>query len=121
MGKVIGENGADGNGIVSIELLSTSGRVKTYRINFDDGDHFDYQVTDGSDATVTIDAALSSTSTNPVQNKVINTALGNKVNTSDIVDNLTTNNANKVLSAKQGYQLNQLIGSAIIYIVGSGN
>ncbi len=30
--------------------------------------------------TVTVDSALSSTSTNPVQNKVINTALGKKVN-----------------------------------------
>ena len=33
-----------------------------------------------------------------------------------IVDNLTTSDATKVLSAKQGYQLNQLIGQAISYI-----
>lgn len=33
---------------------------------------------------VTIDSALSSTSTNPVQNKVINSALENKANTSDL-------------------------------------
>lgn len=32
----------------------------------------------GSDATVTVDSALSSTSTNPVQNKVINAALAQK-------------------------------------------
>lgn len=32
--------------------------------------------------TVSVDDALSSTSTNPVQNKVVNTALGNKINTS---------------------------------------
>lgn len=31
---------------------------------------------------ITVDSALSSTSTNPVQNKVINTELGNKINTS---------------------------------------
>ena len=31
-----------------------------------------------------VDSALSSTSENPVQNKVINTALGNKANTSDV-------------------------------------
>ena len=31
------------------------------------------------DTKVTVDSALSSTSTNPVQNKVVNTALGNKV------------------------------------------
>lgn len=40
--------GADGNGIASIELLSTVGRVKTYRIHFTDGTHYDYQVSDGA-------------------------------------------------------------------------
>ena len=38
------------------------------------------------------------------------------LNTSDIADNLTTNDATKVLSAKQGKVLNDLIGSAITYI-----
>lgn len=42
------------------------------------------QVKDGSDATVTVDSALSSTSENPVQNKVINSALGAKADSSDI-------------------------------------
>lgn len=36
-------------------------------------------VTD-SNTTYTIDSALSSTSTNPIQNKVVNTALNNKAN-----------------------------------------
>lgn len=36
-------------------------------------------------ASVTVDSALSSTSTNPVQNKVINSALDTKINTSDLV------------------------------------
>ena len=35
---------------------------------------------------------------------------------SDIADNLTTNDSTKVLSAKQGKALNDLIGSAITYI-----
>ena len=35
---------------------------------------------------------------------------------SDIVDNLTTDNASKVLSAKQGKALKDLIGDAISYI-----
>ena len=39
----------------------------------------------------------------------------------DIVDNLTTDDATKVLSAKQGKVLNDLIGSAITYITGSGS
>ena len=38
------------------------------------------------------------------------------LNTSDIADNLTTNDATKVLSAKQGKALNDLIGDAITYI-----
>lgn len=38
-----------------------------------------------------------------------------------IVDNLTTNDATKVLSAKQGKVLNDMIGDAISYINGSGN
>ena len=39
-----------------------------------------------SDTQVTVDSALSSTSTNPVQNKVIKSALDNKANVSDIPD-----------------------------------
>ena len=92
----------------------------------------------GDPGTITIDTSLSTTSTNAVQNKAIATAvngkadtnhthnisdvtnlqnsLNNKVNTSDIVDNLTTNDATKVLSAKQGKVLNDLIGTAITYI-----
>ena len=51
LGKVVGDKGDTGNGIASIELLSTSGKVKTYRITFTDGDHFDYQVSDGADGS----------------------------------------------------------------------
>ena len=246
LGKVVGDKGDTGNGIASITLHSTSGKVKTYRITYTDESTFDFQVRDGSDASVTVDSALSSSSTNPVQNKVIKGALDGKSDTghthtksnitdfahthddryytesetdtllsgkassshthkklekteittgnlndytdtgwysyssgnsanitnvpevvgsvmevlddygdgryviqkvytlpstrdsvvwyrqkyhvngwgswkklmsdSDIVDNLTTNDATKVLSAKQGYQLNQLIGQAISYI-----
>ena len=92
----------------------------------------------GDPSIIIIDTNLSTTSTNAVQNKAITTAingkantththeisevtnlqnnLNNKVNTSDIVDNLTTNDATKVLSAKQGKVLNDLIGTAITYI-----
>ena len=37
---------------------------------------------DGKQATMTVDTAMSSSSTNPVQNKVVNTALSDKVSTS---------------------------------------
>lgn len=52
----------------------------------------------GANAT-TVDSALSSTSTNPVQNKVVNTALGNKV---DKVDGkgLSTNDFTAALKTK---------------------
>lgn len=44
----VSEEGVDGNGIVVIELISTVGLAKTYRITFTNGTHFDYIVTDGS-------------------------------------------------------------------------
>ena len=47
LGQVVG---ADGKGIVSIELISTSGKNKTYRITFTDETYFDYTVKDGDDA-----------------------------------------------------------------------
>lgn len=39
----------------------------------------------------------------------INVLTQNKANKSDIIDNLTTNNANQMLSARQGYRLNNMI------------
>lgn len=49
IGNVVGPPGNTGNGIKSIELLSTSGLVKTYRITFTDDTHFDFSVSDGED------------------------------------------------------------------------
>ena len=46
---VQGETGETGNGIKNVELLTTNGKIKTYRINFTDGTHFDYEVRDGND------------------------------------------------------------------------
>lgn len=51
--------GADGVGIASIELISTVGVVKTYRINYTNGEHFDYVISDGSSIE-----SISKTSTN---------------------------------------------------------
>jgi len=53
----------------------------------------------------TVDSALNSSSTNPVQNKVINTALGAKVNTSDITTTApaSTNTDAQVPSTKSMY------------------
>ena len=48
IGKVVGPKGDTGNGIDGIELLSTSGLQKTYRINMTNETHFDFVVTDGN-------------------------------------------------------------------------
>ena len=40
--------GDTGNGIQSISLLSTVGLVKTYRITYTNGNHFDFPVADGN-------------------------------------------------------------------------
>ena len=49
IGNVVGPPGATGKGIKSIQLLSTSGLVKTYRITMTDDTTFDFSVSDGSD------------------------------------------------------------------------
>lgn len=43
-----GPQGETGNGIENIVLISSLGLVNTYRINFTDGTHFDFDVTNGS-------------------------------------------------------------------------
>lgn len=66
-------------------------------------------VTD-SDTKVTVDSALSSTSTNPVQNKVINAALANKANTSAIptkTSQLTNDSGFKTTDNNTTYTLTQ--------------
>jgi len=52
-----------------------------------------------SGGSVTVDSALSSTSENPVQNKVINTALGNKQDTLVSGTNIKTVNGNSILGS----------------------
>ena len=44
--------------------------------------------------SITVDSALSSTSTNPVENRVINTALGTKANTADLATVATSGSYN---------------------------
>lgn len=62
----------------------------------------------GANKTV-VDTALSSTSTNPVQNKAINTALSNKADSA--IDNLTSTSTTNALSANQGKQLESEISA----------
>lgn len=44
-----GTDGADGVSVTGVALLSTSGKVKTYRMSFSDSSYFDFDVTDGAD------------------------------------------------------------------------
>ena len=46
-----GTDGEDGVSVTGVQLLSTSGRVKTYRMSFSNGTYFDYDVTDGADGS----------------------------------------------------------------------
>ena len=55
---------------------------------------FNFVIPKGKDGGVTVDSALSSTSTNPVQNKVINTALNKKANTSSLATVATSGSYN---------------------------
>ena len=91
------------------------GQNDTYTVYLNDPDETPVgtiTVHNGADGGVTIiiDSEISSTSENPVQNKVIYNALNTKVNIADIIDNLLSNDNTKVLSAKQGKVLNTLIG-----------
>ena len=61
LGKVVGDDGADGNGIASIEKTSTSGLVDTYTITYDNGDTDTFTVTNGSNATVDIVTSWNTT------------------------------------------------------------
>lgn len=91
LGKVTGENGSKGDtgqrgpkgdtgkGISSITKTRTSGLVDTYTILFTDNTSTTFNVTNGADGIV------------------------------DIVDNLTTNDSTRALSAKQGKILKDLI------------
>ena len=89
----------------------------------------------GDSGTITIDTSLSTTSTNAVQNQAITTAingkadiththeisevtnlqtnLNNKVNTSDIANNLTTTASGKVLDARQGKALKDYVDGLV--------
>ena len=53
----------------------------------------------------TVDSAMSSTSANPVQNKVVNNALEKKLDAAKVANNLTTNVAGYALDARQGKKL----------------
>lgn len=82
-----GEQGEDGNGIVSIVKTSTSGLIDTYTITYDDGTTSTFNVTNGANGV----------------------SLGDV----EIADNLDTNDATKVLSARMGKVIRGVIEKII--------
>ena len=93
-----GEKGDDGNGIVNIKKAKTEGLIDTYTILFSNGLTFDFTVTNANTEDI-------------YSKEEIEELLNKKVNILDIVNELTSDDANKILSAKQGKILKELIDS----------
>ena len=93
---------ADYNHTHGLTTSNTDGFMSHYDKNKLDN------IEDEANKTI-VDNALNGTSSNPVENNVINTALGTKIDKESITDNLETNNSNNVLSAKQGKVLKDLV------------
>lgn len=93
-----GEKGDDGNGIVNIKKEKTEGLIDTYTILFSNGLTFDFTVTNANTEDI-------------YSKEEIEELLNKKVNILDIVNELTSDDVNKTLSAKQGKILKELIDS----------
>ena len=96
-----GQNGRDGaDGYSPTATVTKSGDTATITITDKNGTTT-AQVKDGTSATVTVDSALSTSSTNPVQNKIINSALNAKADSSDIPTKTSdlTNDSNFAVDA----------------------
>ena len=91
-----GPKGDTGNGIASIEKTDTVGLVDTYTITFTNGSTFNFTVTNANAG-------------NTYTKSEIEQFLAQKVNISDIINTLTSDETNKPLSAKQGKVLKGLI------------
>lgn len=88
--NIKGNSGTDGVGIQSVVQTTTStadGGDNIITVTLTNGNTATFTVkngskgSDGSSATVTVDSALSDSSTNPVQNKVIKEELDKKIET----------------------------------------
>lgn len=92
-----GKDGSDGeDGFSPIANVTKSGDTATITITDKNGTTT-AQISDGAGASITVDDELSSTSTNPVQNRVINSALSAKADSSDIPT------AGTIISGSTGY------------------
>ena len=113
LGKVVG---TDGKGIDNISKTSTTDNIDTYTIFYTNGEETTFTVTNGLSPDIVTSWESTLSDSKVPSEKLTKNTLDGKVNTSDIVDNLTTNDSTKPLSAKQGKLLNDLVGTAITYI-----
>ena len=112
LGRVVGQDGEDGRGIVSIEKTATAGLVDTYTITYTDGTTSTYTVTNGSSG------GGGTANYNELENKpsINNVSLqGNKTLSSlGIQEELVSGTNIKTINN------NSILGSGNIVIEGSG-
>ena len=86
-------NGKDGTTIKSVEKTASSGLTDTYTITLTDGSTSTFEVTNGKDGELTnLDATLSTTSTNPIQNQAVANAINDlKTNIDATLSTTSTN------------------------------
>ena len=107
LGHVVGDDGPKGdtgNGIASISKTSTAGLVDTYTILFTDGTTTTFNVTNGSNASVTIQTSWGSTTSNSKvpSEKLTKDTLDTKIaksSTSGLVKNDGTIDTNTYLTS----------------------
>ena len=109
--------------ITTTSGVLTTGSFGTSSGTFAEGNHTHsgYISTSSTTGLIKNDGSIMTSGTGSSNYAAGNHTHSGYVSTSDIADNLTTNDSTKVLSAKQGKVLDDLIGSAITYIVGSGS
>lgn len=94
-----GATGATGNGIASIAKSGTAGLVDTYTITYTNGQTSTFTVTNGQ--TPTVDSAMSDSSANPVENRVIDAQLKTKANQAQMATVEASTTASKAYSANE--------------------
>lgn len=99
-------NGEDGSEVSITQVLSSGTKLATITI---DGVDTDLYCNSGGSADIVTSWESTLSDEKVASEKLVKNTIDTKINTSDIVDNLTTNDATKVLSAKQGKALYDLI------------
>ena len=113
-----GATGATGNGIASIAKSGTAGLVDTYTITYTNGQTSTFTVTNGE--TPTVDSAMSDSSANPVENRVIDAQLKTKANQAQLATVEASTTASKPYSAGEYLVLGGVLYKVTASIAQSG-